>query len=117
MSNTKKDNYQMKSKLELEKFNNAKIISKFQFLFGFNPIEQKASHKHTVINKESDQNMKQTTTNLNTPCVNKKANTSQLNTTLQKLPNTLMNKTKTSKRRMQILLMSFGKQEYKIRCI
>ena len=55
MSNTKKDNYQMKSKLELEKFNNAKIISKFQFLFGFNPIEQKASHKHTVINKESDQ--------------------------------------------------------------
>ena len=55
MSRTKKDNYQMKSKLELEKFNNAKISSKFWFLFGFNPTEQKASHKHTIINKESDQ--------------------------------------------------------------
>jgi len=28
--------------------------SKFKFLFGFNPLEQKASHKHTIIKNDLD---------------------------------------------------------------
>lgn len=42
----------MKNKLDIQRINNSTLKSKFKFLFGFNPLEQKASFKHTLINKD-----------------------------------------------------------------